>query len=97
LSTSTPSSAWVGGIQAEDGVEVDKAAGLELGHLGIRQLHSPDPGGLSHVIATEAGAQVVDLDGSTHTMRSKAAIGAAPELIADVISLIHRSQTQTAL
>lgn len=45
------------------------------------------------VIATEAGAQVVDLDGSTHTMRSKAAIGAAPGLINEIISLIHRSQT----
>jgi myo-inositol-1(or 4)-monophosphatase len=48
------------------------------------------------VIAAEAGAHVVDLDGSTHTMQSKAAIGAAPGLIADIISLMHRSQTQTA-
>lgn len=45
------------------------------------------------VIAAEAGAQVVDLDGSTHTMRSKAAIGAAPGLIAEIINLIFRSQT----
>lgn len=45
------------------------------------------------IIAAEAGAQVVDLDGSTHTMRSKAAIAAAPGLIADIIGLIHRSQT----
>ena len=44
------------------------------------------------VIAAEAGAQVVDLDGSTHTMRSKAAIGAAPGLIAEIINLIFRSQ-----
>jgi myo-inositol-1(or 4)-monophosphatase len=45
------------------------------------------------VIATEAGAQVVDLDGSTHTMRSKATIGAVPGIIAEIISLIRRSQT----
>jgi myo-inositol-1(or 4)-monophosphatase len=44
------------------------------------------------VIAAEAGARVVDLDGSRHTMRSKAAIGAAPGLIAEIIGLIHRSQ-----
>ena len=45
------------------------------------------------IIAAEAGAQVVDLDGSRHTMRSKAAIAAVPGLIAEIISLIHRSQT----
>jgi myo-inositol-1(or 4)-monophosphatase len=45
------------------------------------------------IIAAEAGAQVVDLDGSMHTMRSKAAIAAEPSLIAEIISLIHRSQT----
>jgi myo-inositol-1(or 4)-monophosphatase len=48
------------------------------------------------VIAAEAGAQVVDLDGSAHTMRSKAAIAATPGLIAEIISLIHRSQTLDA-
>src|SRR5262249_27879638 len=35
-----------GGIEAEDGVEVDQAAGLELGHLGVGELHCPGPGGL---------------------------------------------------
>lgn len=44
------------------------------------------------VIAAEAGAQVVDLDGSKHTMRSKAAIAAVPGLIAEITSLIRRSQ-----
>jgi len=45
------------------------------------------------VTAAEAGAQVVDLDGSKHTMRSKAAIAAVPSLIAEIVSLIRRSQT----
>jgi myo-inositol-1(or 4)-monophosphatase len=45
------------------------------------------------IIAAEAGAQVVDLDGSMHIMRSKAAIAAVPSLITEIVSLIHRSQT----
>jgi myo-inositol-1(or 4)-monophosphatase len=48
------------------------------------------------VIATEAGAQVVDFDGSTDTMRSKATIGAAPGIITEIISLIRRSQSVDA-
>ena len=45
------------------------------------------------VIAAEAGAQVVDLDGSPHTMRSKATIGAPPGLIAEILDLMHRART----
>ena len=47
-----------GGVEAEDGVEVDQAAGLELGHLGIRQLHLPGPGSLGG-----AGQLAADRDG----------------------------------
>lgn len=43
----------------------------------------------------ETGAQVVDPDGSMHTMRSKAAIDAPPGLITEIISLIHRSQKRS--
>lgn len=45
------------------------------------------------VIAAEAGAQVVDLDGSPHTMRSKATISAPPGLIAEILDLMHRART----
>jgi myo-inositol-1(or 4)-monophosphatase len=45
------------------------------------------------VIAAEAGAQVVDLDGSPHTMRSKATIAAPPGLIAEILDLMHRART----
>jgi myo-inositol-1(or 4)-monophosphatase len=44
------------------------------------------------IIATEAGAQVVDLDGSPHTLQSSATIAAAPGLIPEIVSLIGRSR-----
>jgi myo-inositol-1(or 4)-monophosphatase len=44
------------------------------------------------IIAAEAGAQVVDLDRSLHTMRSKAVIAVTSGLITEIISLIHRAQ-----
>ncbi|MFI6506491.1 inositol monophosphatase family protein [Streptosporangium sp. NPDC050855] len=40
------------------------------------------------LIAREAGAVVVDLDGSPHTMNSEATIAASPEILADLIELI---------
>lgn len=44
------------------------------------------------IIATEAGAQIVDLDGSPHTLRARATIAAAPGLIAKIVRLIGRAQ-----
>jgi myo-inositol-1(or 4)-monophosphatase len=44
------------------------------------------------IIATEAGAQVTDLDGSPHTLRSSATIAAPPGLIAKIVRLIGNSQ-----
>ena len=41
------------------------------------------------IIATEAGAQIVDLDGTPHTMQSKATIGATPSLIEKIVSMIE--------
>jgi myo-inositol-1(or 4)-monophosphatase len=37
------------------------------------------------LIAREAGAAVVDIDGSTHTVQSSATIAASPAIIADLI------------
>lgn len=44
------------------------------------------------IIATEAGAQIADLDGSPHTLRSSATIAAAPGLIAAIVRLIGRAR-----
>ena len=49
----------VGGVQAEDGVEVDQAAGLELGHLGVGELDFPGPGGLAARASWRRMAMVV--------------------------------------
>ncbi|HLU70668.1 MAG TPA: inositol monophosphatase family protein [Nonomuraea sp.] len=46
------------------------------------------------VIAREAGAAVVDLDGSPHTMDSQATVAAAPGLVADLVRLIARAGEQ---
>ncbi|NRQ31469.1 inositol monophosphatase [Nonomuraea sp. NN258] len=43
------------------------------------------------IIAREAGAAVVDLDGSPHTMTSHATIAAGPGLVADLVQLISES------
>ena len=40
------------------------------------------------IIAAEAGAKVVDLDGAPHTLRGGATIAAASALAADIVSLI---------
>ncbi|WP_062431308.1 inositol monophosphatase family protein [Herbidospora daliensis] len=43
-------------------------------------------------IAREAGAAVVNIDGSPHTMVSSVTIAAAPKLVADLMGLIERAQ-----
>ncbi len=40
------------------------------------------------IIAREAGATVVDLDGSPHSMTAHATIAASPKLVADLVELI---------
>ena len=44
------------------------------------------------IIAREAGATVVDADGSPHTLRSAATIAASAPLIAQLIPLIHAAE-----
>ncbi len=42
------------GVETEDGMEVNQATGLELGHLRVRQLHGPGamrPRGAGHAAA----------------------------------------------
>lgn len=46
------------------------------------------------IIASEAGAHVTDLDGTTHTTTSRCTIAAAPSLIDDVLDIVqHASAT----
>ena len=45
------------------------------------------------VIAREAGAMVVDVDGSRHTIRSSAAIAAQPELIPQTLIIIDNAKS----
>jgi myo-inositol-1(or 4)-monophosphatase len=40
------------------------------------------------IVAREAGAAVVDLDGSPHSMTAQATIAASPKLMADLVKLI---------
>jgi hypothetical protein len=44
------------------------------------------------LIAREAGAAVVDIDGSPHSMSSLATIAAGPKLVADLVELIAEAQ-----
>jgi myo-inositol-1(or 4)-monophosphatase len=46
------------------------------------------------LLAEEAGAQVVDRDGSPHTIRSAATIAAPPELLSDLLALIQEAASQ---
>ncbi|MEU8397811.1 inositol monophosphatase [Nonomuraea sp. NPDC048892] len=48
------------------------------------------------VVAREAGAVVVDRDGSPHTMASSATIVAAPKLVGDIVELINEAHLPTA-
>ncbi|MEW1838702.1 inositol monophosphatase [Nonomuraea angiospora] len=47
------------------------------------------------IIASEAGAAVVDLDGSPHSMSAHATIAASPKLIADLVELIAEARKAT--
>jgi len=47
------------------------------------------------IIAREAGAQVVDKDGTPHTLQSQATIAAGPGLIASVQRLVGDAQAET--
>ncbi|GGO68412.1 inositol monophosphatase family protein [Nonomuraea cavernae] len=49
------------------------------------------------IIAREAGATVVDLDGSPHSMTAHATIAASPKLVADLVELITEAHTATGL
>jgi myo-inositol-1(or 4)-monophosphatase len=49
------------------------------------------------IIAAEAGAKIIDLDGAAHTLRAKATIAATPGLIPDVSRLIAEAQARSAL
>ncbi|SDI56308.1 inositol monophosphatase family protein [Nonomuraea jiangxiensis] len=49
------------------------------------------------IIAREAGATVVDLDGSPHSMTAHATIAASPKLVADLIDLIAEARKDTVL
>ncbi len=44
------------------------------------------------IIAREAGAAVIDLDGSPHNMTAHATIAASPKLVADLIELIAETR-----
>lgn len=48
------------------------------------------------IIAREAGARVVDADGSEHTLSSRATISATPALLAGVLELIHAAEGAAA-
>ncbi|MFK3984988.1 inositol monophosphatase family protein [Micromonospora sp. NPDC050397] len=43
------------------------------------------------IIAREAGAQLTDLDGSTHTADSEATIGSSPELLPELLDLVRKA------
>lgn len=45
------------------------------------------------VIAREAGAHIVDTDGTPHALTSTATIGAPPTLITDILTLLHDART----
>ncbi|MEZ7130347.1 inositol monophosphatase [Nonomuraea sp. AD125B] len=44
------------------------------------------------ILAREAGATVIDLDGSPHSMTSHATIAASPKLVADLVELIAETR-----
>ncbi|MEV4216657.1 inositol monophosphatase family protein [Nonomuraea sp. NPDC049725] len=49
------------------------------------------------LIAREAGATVVDMNGSPHTMNSRATIAASPKILADLVELIAEAQKAARL
>ncbi|GAA4983426.1 fructose-1,6-bisphosphatase/inositol monophosphatase family enzyme [Nonomuraea thailandensis] len=48
------------------------------------------------IIAREAGAAVIDLDGSPHSLGARATIAASPELVADLVELIAEAHEASA-
>ena len=50
----------------------------------------------SIAVVREAGAQVVDLDGSSHTLSSKATIAVVPALGNEILDLLIDAQTSAA-
>jgi myo-inositol-1(or 4)-monophosphatase len=44
------------------------------------------------IIAREARATVIDLDGSPHSMTAHATIAASPKLVADLVELIAETR-----
>ena len=49
------------------------------------------------IIAREAGAQVVDLDGSTHDTTSRFTIAAAPNLLPEILDVVRQAAASTGL
>lgn len=47
------------------------------------------------ILAREAGAQVVDLDGASHTIRSKATVAASPALLNEILALLNDAKAST--
>ncbi|MET9341603.1 inositol monophosphatase family protein [Nonomuraea sp. NPDC003804] len=47
------------------------------------------------LIDREAGAAVVDIDGSPHTMASRATIAASPKLVADLVELVAAATSRS--
>jgi myo-inositol-1(or 4)-monophosphatase len=55
--------------------------------------HQPWDTAAGVIIAGEAGAVIVDADGSPHTLHSAGTIAAGPELIQQIALLVHKSGT----
>ncbi|MGW3351494.1 inositol monophosphatase family protein [Nonomuraea rubra] len=49
------------------------------------------------IIAREAGATVIDLDGSPHSMTAQATIAASPKLVVDLVELIAETRKAVVL
>ncbi|MED7927875.1 inositol monophosphatase family protein [Nonomuraea sp. LP-02] len=61
-------------------------------NAGIMLSNSPWDTAAGVIIAREAGATVVDLDGSPHSVTAQATIAASPKLVADLVELIAEAQ-----
>lgn len=48
------------------------------------------------IIAKEAGASIVDIDGSPHNMRSGATIGAAPSILDEILAMVQEAASAAA-
>lgn len=67
------------------------------GKTDVLVMLSNDPWGTAAgvLIAREAGAAVVDIDGNPHTMTSRAAIAASPKLVADLVELVAAATSRS--